>query len=45
MSVTDPIAEAGRYNYAHAFELWLDGPDRCSPEKCVRGGGRHAGLD
>jgi hypothetical protein len=35
--VTDPIA-ARRYDYADAFELRLEGPDRCSPEEWVRAG-------
>jgi hypothetical protein len=37
VSVTDPLA-AGRYDYADAFELRLEGPDRCSPEEWVRAG-------
>jgi hypothetical protein len=36
VSVTDPIAAARRYDYADAFELRLEGPDRCSPEEWVR---------
>jgi hypothetical protein len=36
VSVTDPAA--GRYDYADAFELQLEGPDRCSPEEWVRAG-------
>ena len=38
VSVTDPIAAARRYDYADAFELRLEGPDRCSPEEWVRAG-------
>jgi hypothetical protein len=38
VSVTDPVATAGRYDYADAFELRLEGPDRCSPEQWVRAG-------
>jgi hypothetical protein len=38
VSVTDPIAAARRYNYADAFELWLEGPDRVAPEEWVRAG-------
>ena len=38
VSVTDPIAAARRHDYADAFELRLDGPDRCSPEEWVRAG-------
>ncbi len=38
VSVTDPVAAAGRYDYADAFELRLEGPDRCSPEQWVRAG-------
>ena len=38
VSVTDPIAVARRYDYADAFELRLEGPDRCSPEEWVRAG-------
>jgi hypothetical protein len=38
VSVTDPIAAAHRYDYADAFELRLEGPDRCSPEEWVRAG-------
>jgi hypothetical protein len=38
VTVTDPIAAAGSYDYADAFELRLDGPDRCSPEQWVRAG-------
>jgi hypothetical protein len=38
VSVTDPIAAARRYDYADAFELRLEGPDRCSPEAWVRAG-------
>ncbi len=36
--VTDPLAAARRYDYADAFELRLEGPDRCSPEEWVRAG-------
>ncbi len=32
VAVTDPIAATSRYDYADAFELQLEGPDRCSPE-------------
>ena len=38
VSVTDPIAAARRHDYADAFELRLEGPDRCSPEEWVRAG-------
>lgn len=38
IDVTDPIAAARRYDYADAFELRLEGPDRCSPEEWVRAG-------
>jgi hypothetical protein len=38
VSVTDPIAAAHRYDYADAFELRLERPDRCSPEQWVRAG-------
>ncbi len=38
VEVTDPIAAARRYDYADAFELRLEGPDRCSPEEWVRAG-------
>jgi hypothetical protein len=38
VSVTDPIATARRYDYADAFELRLEGPDRCLPEQWVRAG-------
>ncbi len=38
VSVTDPNAAARRYDYADAFELRLEGPDRCSPEEWVRAG-------
>ena len=38
VSVSDPIAAARRYDYADAFELRLEGPDRCSPEEWVRAG-------
>jgi uncharacterized protein DUF2867 len=38
VSVTDPIAAARRSDYADAFELRLEGPDRCSPEEWVRAG-------
>jgi hypothetical protein len=38
VSVTDPIAAARRYDYADAFELRLERPDRCSPEEWVRAG-------
>jgi hypothetical protein len=31
VSVTDLIAAARRYDYAEAFKLRLEGPDRCSP--------------
>jgi hypothetical protein len=40
ISVTDPIAAAGRYHYNDAFELRLEAPDRCSPEEWV-----HARVD
>jgi hypothetical protein len=38
VSVTDPLAAARRYDYADAFELRLERPDRCSPEAWVRAG-------
>jgi hypothetical protein len=38
VSVTDPIATFRRYDYGDAFELRLEGPDRCSPEEWVRAG-------
>jgi hypothetical protein len=38
VSVTDPIAAARRHDYADAFELRLEGPDRCSPEEWLRAG-------
>jgi hypothetical protein len=38
VSVTDPVATARRFDYADAFELRLDGPDRCTPEQWVRAG-------
>ena len=38
VGVTDPIAAARRHDYADAFELRLEGPDRCSPEEWVRAG-------
>src|SRR3712207_8745252 len=38
VSVTDPIAAARRYDYADAFELRLEGPDRCSSGAWVRAG-------
>lgn len=38
VSVTDPVAAGRRYDYADAFELRLEGPDRCSPEEWVRAG-------
>jgi hypothetical protein len=38
ISVTDPIAAARAYDYADAFELRLEGPDRCAPEEWVRAG-------
>jgi hypothetical protein len=38
VGVTDPIAATRGYDYADAFELRLDGPDRCSPEEWVRAG-------
>jgi hypothetical protein len=38
VSVSDPIAAAHRYDYADAFELRLEGRDRCSPEEWVRAG-------
>jgi hypothetical protein len=38
VSVTEPVAAAGRHDYADAFELRLDGPDPCSPEEWVRAG-------
>ena len=38
VSVSNPIAAARRYDYADAFELRLEGPDRCSPEEWVRAG-------
>jgi hypothetical protein len=38
VSVTDPVAAARRYDYADAFELRLERPDRCSPEEWVRAG-------
>jgi hypothetical protein len=36
--VSDPIAAARPHDYADAFELQLEGPDRCSPEEWVRAG-------
>ena len=36
--VSDPIAAAGRCDYADAFELRLDGPDGRPPEDWVRAG-------
>jgi hypothetical protein len=38
VTVTDPIAAARPYDYADAFELRLEGPDRFSPEEWVRAG-------
>jgi hypothetical protein len=38
VGVTDPVALVRRYDYADAFELRLDAPDRCSPEEWVRAG-------
>jgi Protein of unknown function (DUF2867) len=38
VGVSDPVAAARRYDYADAFELRLEGPDRCSPEEWVRAG-------
>ena len=38
VSVTDPIAAARRHDYADAFELRLEGPDRCSPAEWLRAG-------
>ena len=38
VSVTDPIAGTRRHDYADAFELRLEGPDRSSPEEWVRAG-------
>jgi hypothetical protein len=38
VSVTDPIVTTRRYDYADAFELRLEEPDRCSPEEWVRAG-------
>jgi hypothetical protein len=38
VGVTDPIAAVRRYHYADAFELRLEGPDRCLPEEWVRAG-------
>jgi hypothetical protein len=38
VSVADPIVAARRYDYADAFELRLEGPDRCSPEEWLRAG-------
>ncbi len=38
VSVTEPVAAARPHDYADAFELRLDGPDRCSPEEWVRAG-------
>ena len=38
ISVTDPIAVARPHDYADAFELALDEPDRYSPEEWVRAG-------
>ena len=38
VKVTDPIAAARPHDYADAFELRLEGPDRCSPEEWVRAG-------
>jgi hypothetical protein len=36
--VSDPVVAAGGYDYADAFELRLEGPDRGSPEGWVRAG-------
>ena len=38
VSVTEPVAAAHRHDYADAFELRLERPDRCSPEEWVRAG-------
>ena len=38
VGVTDPVAAARPYDYADAFELRLEGPDRCSPEEWLRAG-------
>ena len=38
VSVTEPVAAARRHDYADAFGLRLEGPDRCSPEEWVRAG-------
>ena len=38
VDVTDPVATARRYDYADAFELHLEGPDRCTPEEWLRAG-------
>ena len=38
VAVSDPIAAPRRYDYADAFELRLEGRDRCSPEEWVRAG-------
>ena len=35
---TEPIAAARRHDYADAFELRLEAPDRCSPEEWLRAG-------
>ena len=38
IGVTDPVAAAHRYDYADAFELRLEGPERSSPEEWLRAG-------
>jgi hypothetical protein len=38
VSVTDPVATARPYDYADAFELRLEVPDRRSPEEWLRAG-------
>ena len=38
VQVTDPVATTRHYDYADAFELQLDGPDRWTPEDWVRAG-------
>jgi hypothetical protein len=38
VSVSDPVAATRAHDYADAFELQLEGPDRHSPEEWVRAG-------
>jgi hypothetical protein len=38
IGVTDPVAAARRHDYADAFELRLEEPDRCCPEEWLRAG-------